>query len=71
MQKISSIHPFILAIQQISESYDLKGATQTFDHAHPIIISYPEFVSPFKKSVYLKALKSGWPQPPQYFSINF
>ena len=24
----------------------------TFDHAHPIIISYLEFLSPFKKSVY-------------------
>ena len=52
MEKISSIHPFILATQQILESHDLKGVTHTFDHAHPIIISYPEFVSPFKKSVY-------------------
>ena len=32
MQKISSIHLFILAIQQILESNDVKGATQTFDH---------------------------------------
>ena len=39
-QKISSIHPFILAIQQILESRLKKG------HTHP------EFVSPFKKSVY-------------------
>ena len=42
MQKISSIHPFILAIQQTLEPHDLKGASSTFDHAHPIIISYPD-----------------------------
>ena len=51
IQKISSIHPFILAIQQILEYHDLKGATPNFNNAYPIIIIYPKFVSPFKKSV--------------------
>ena len=42
-------------------------------HAQPVIVSYPEFVSPLKKSVYsvdalwnianLKAKWPGWPQP--------
>ena len=52
MQKISSIYPFIHTIQQILESHDWKGATPTFDYAHPIISSFPEFVLPLKKSVY-------------------
>ena len=39
-------------LKQILESHDLKGTTLTFDHGEPIIITYPEFVSPFKKSVY-------------------
>ena len=32
-------------------SHDLKRASETFDHAHPIFISYSEFVSPPKKSI--------------------
>ena len=51
MHKVCSIHPIILAIQQILESHDLKGASATFDHAYPIIICYSEIVSPCKKSV--------------------
>ena len=50
-KKISSVLVFILAKQQVLESHDLR-ATPTFDHVHPVIISYPEFVSLFKKSVY-------------------
>ena len=49
---ISSVHPFILVIQQVLVSHNLKGVTPSFDHAHQIIISFPEFVSPFKKSIY-------------------
>ena len=30
--------------------HDLEGATHTFDHAQPIIFSYPEIVPSFKKS---------------------
>ena len=45
MQKISSIHSFILEIQQ--SSYDRKG-TPIFDHVHPITVkvtfSFPEYV---------------------------
>ena len=52
MHKINSIHPIILAIQQIFKSLNLKVAPATFDHAHPTTISYFEFVSPCKKSVY-------------------
>ena len=37
MQKISSIHPFIVAVQQILESHDWKGVAPTFYHANPII----------------------------------
>ena len=45
MQNISSIHPFVLVIQQILKSHGLKGATPIFDHVYQIIISYAEFVS--------------------------
>ena len=51
MHKVCSIHPIILAIQQILESHDLKEASATFDHAYPIIIRYSEIVSACKKSV--------------------
>ena len=37
MQKISPIHLFTVAIQQILESHDLKVATPLFDHAKPTI----------------------------------
>ena len=51
MHKICSIRPIILAAEQILESYDLKEASATFDHAYCIIICYSEIVSPCKKSV--------------------
>ena len=64
------IHSFYV-MEHILDSQDLKVTTTTFEHAHPIIISYPEFVSPFKISVYptdsfmrwtnLKVLWSGYP----------
>ena len=50
MYIISSVHLIILAIQQMS--HDLKRVSETFDHAHPIFISYCELVSPSKKSIY-------------------
>ena len=52
MQKNWLNSSFFLLIQQIFMFHDLKGATLTFDHAHPIIISYPEVVSRFTKSIY-------------------
>ena len=51
MQKISSIHPFIVAIQQILESHDLEVATPTFDHVNPTI-SYQLLAITIKKSIY-------------------
>ena len=46
MQKISAIQQIT---QYILKSQYLKGVTSTFDHSDTIIITYPEFVSPFKK----------------------
>ena len=47
MQKISPIHQFILDIQQILESRDLKDHTHFYQH-HPKIIKvtfgFPEFL---------------------------
>ena len=49
MQKISSLHQFILEIQQILESHDLiKCHTHFWPRPHKIIkvtLSFPEFVS--------------------------
>ena len=42
---------FIVAIQQILESHDLRVATLTFDHANPTI-SYQLLAIAIKKSVY-------------------
>ena len=39
-------------LKQILESHDLKGTTLTFDHGDPIIITYPEFVSPLNWLLY-------------------
>ena len=52
MLKISSIHSINVAIQQIVESHDIKGVSATFDNAHPLIVTYSEFVSLRIKSVY-------------------
>ena len=52
MEKIRAIHSFIPAMQHVLESHDLKGALLTFDYAQRIIISYCDFVSPFKTPVY-------------------
>ena len=51
MQKISSFHPFIIAIQQMLECHDLKLATPTFDYANPTI-SYQLLAITIKKLVY-------------------
>ena len=51
MHKICSIHPIILATQQILESRDLKVASATLDHGYKIIICYSKIVSPCKKTV--------------------
>ena len=51
MLKISPIHLFITAIQQILESHDLKIATPTFNHANPTI-SYQLLAITIKKSIY-------------------
>ena len=55
MQKISLFHHFILEIQQILESQDLKGHPM-FDHHHPkivkVIFGFPEFLSTHQKLVY-------------------
>ena len=52
IQKISSIHKFILKMQQISGSHDLRSP----GHAYPKIIestfSFPQFVPACKRSVY-------------------
>ena len=49
MQKISSFHQFILEMQQILESQDVKGHIPIFDHHHPNIIKVtfdcPDFLS--------------------------
>ena len=55
MQKIGSIHQFILEIQQILDSQDLKDHNR-FYHHHPKIIkvtfAFREFLSTQQKSVY-------------------
>ena len=55
MQKISPFHQFILEIQQILESQDLKDHTH-FDHQHLKIIKvtfgFPKYLSTHQKSVY-------------------
>ena len=54
-QKTSSIHTFILEIQQILGSHELKTMA-VLDHTYPKIIestfSFPEFVPACKKSLY-------------------
>ena len=82
LQKISSIHLFILEIQQIIESRDLKGHT-LFDHAHPITIkvtfTFLKYVLACKHSArFMHSLKLEphahfWPQHPKIikFIPNF
>ena len=58
MQKISPLHPFILEIQQILESGDLKGQAHFHHHLQklPKIIkltfSFTEFLSAHQIPVY-------------------